>query len=134
LFELALRRYGERRVTGLTEALDRPGPARERLRAALERMVREPDRRGCLAVNSAAEVGAGDPAVNGTVRGIFDRMESAFRAAVEDGQRNGEIDTSRDAGEIASLLLNATIGMSVIAKTGEPERLSRTLDAVMASI
>jgi hypothetical protein len=38
------------------------------------------------------------------VRGVFARMEMVLRSAVEEGQRNREIDPERDAGKVASLL------------------------------
>jgi TetR/AcrR family transcriptional repressor of nem operon len=138
LFERALRRYGEKRVAGLVEVLDGPGSVRARLRSALEMLVHadltHPYHRGCLAVNTAAELGGVDTMATGVVRGVFDRMESAFQGAVEEGQRGGEIEASRDSREVASLLLNAAIGMSVVAKTAEgPQRLQRVVDAVMAT-
>src|SRR5438132_12166657 len=39
LFEQALRRYGDERVAGLVGVLNRPGPVRERLQTALERLA-----------------------------------------------------------------------------------------------
>jgi len=64
LFEEALRRYGDQRVAGLVDVLNQPGPVRERLQAALERLA-APERvtllqRGCLAVNTVAELGGRD--------------------------------------------------------------------------
>lgn len=135
LFEQALRRYGERRVAGLAEALEGPGPVRERLRAALERIAdADQGRRGCLAVNSAAQLGGADAVVTGMVTGVFDRMEQAFLAAVEEGQRNGEISACRDPRELASLLLATAIGMSVTARTGGSQRMQRVIGAMMASL
>ena len=139
LFEQALRRYGENRVAGLVEVLEGPGPVRTRLRAALKKLVDtyldDPCRRGCLAVNTAAELAGVDETATEIVRGVFDRMESAFQAAIEEGQRGGEIDPDRDSREAASLLLNATIGMRVVAKTADgPDRLRRVVDAVIAAL
>lgn len=139
LFEQALRRYGENRIAGLVEVLEGPGSVRARIRAALERLVdaylADPRRRGCLAVNTAAELAGVDAAAAKIVRGVFDRMESAFQAAIEEGQRGGEIDADRDSREVASLLLNATIGMSVVAKTADsPDRLLRVVDAVLTTL
>ncbi|WP_248961490.1 TetR/AcrR family transcriptional regulator [Sphaerisporangium perillae] len=139
LFEKALRRYGDRRVAGLVEVLEGSGPVRERLRAALERLVdtglSDPYRRGCLAVNTAAEPAGADPALGEIVRSVFDRMEAAFQAAIEEGRRHGEIDADRDPREAASLLLSTAIGMSVVAKTADrPDRLRRVVDAVLATL
>lgn len=135
LFEQALRRYGEWRVAGLAAVLEGPGPVRARLRTALERVVRAGHHPpGCLAVSSAAALGGVDPAATDLVVAVFDRMEGALRAAVEEGQRGGEIDSSRDPGDLASLLLATVVGLSVTAKTGDSERSRRVVDAVMASL
>jgi TetR/AcrR family transcriptional repressor of nem operon len=139
LFERALRRYGENRVAGLVELLEGPGPVRTRLRAALQRLVDtnhgETDRRGCLAVNTTAELAGVDDTAIEVVGAVFDGMERAFQAAIQEGQRGGEIDAARDSRQIASLLLTTAIGMSVVAKTAEgPQRLRRVVDAVMASL
>src|SRR5882757_6181515 len=64
LFEQALRRYGDERVAGLVKALNQPAPVRARLQAALERLAPPAHatlrRRGCLAVNTATELGERD--------------------------------------------------------------------------
>jgi TetR/AcrR family transcriptional repressor of nem operon len=139
LFEQALRRYGDDRVAGLLAMLNRPGPVRARLQAALERLA-APElaplrRRGCLAVNTAAELGDQDADATAIVRDIFKRMEQALRATIEEGQRGGEIAAERDAQALATLLLAMILGMTVIAKTdARPEGLRRIVRAAMAAV
>lgn len=139
LFEQALHRYGDERVAVLAEVLNRPGPVKVRLRAALMRLAAPENahlvRRGCLAVNTATELGGQDEAANAIVRSVFERMELVFQATIAEGQRSGELDAGRDAKEIASLLLTTTIGMTVIAKTaGGTERLRRVVRGLMSLI
>ena len=138
LFEQALRRYGDERVTRLTEVLNRPGPVRARLRSALERLAAPEHahlvKRGCLAVNTVAELGERDKAALAIVRSVFDRMEHALQATIEEGQRNGEIDRGRDAKDIAGLLLSTIIGMTVIAKAGRGDRLRRIARTAMSFV
>jgi TetR/AcrR family transcriptional repressor of nem operon len=139
LFEQALRRYGDQRVAGLTEVLSRPESVRNRLQAALERLAAPEHaylrRRGCLAVNTAAELGERDKAATAIVRDVFERMERALQVTIEEGQRGGELDADSDAKEIASLLLSTIIGMTVIAKTSDrTERLQRIVRALMSLI
>jgi TetR/AcrR family transcriptional regulator, transcriptional repressor for nem operon len=136
LFERALRRYGDERVARLLEVLDRPGPVRARIQAALERLASpenaELRQRGCLAVNTASELGPDDSAI-AIVRGVFDRMERAFQAAIEVGQASGELDQELDARATASLLLAVILGMTVIARAGDRGgRLKRIVRAAMA--
>ncbi|QIS16376.1 TetR/AcrR family transcriptional regulator [Nocardia arthritidis] len=139
LFERALRRYREAQATTLTDLLEQPGPAKEKLCTALrfiaEDTLADPDRRGCLAVNTAAALGNTDDAAAEQVRRMFDRTEAAFRSVIEEGQRAGEIDRTRDAADLASLLLNTVVGLQVLSKTAQgPERLNRVVDGALATI
>ncbi|WKX73594.1 TetR/AcrR family transcriptional regulator [Streptomyces sp. XD-27] len=139
LFERALERYRDTRAAQLVELLDRPGPVRPLLREALELLIEidlgDPDRRGCLAVNTATELAGADEKSTDLVRWMFARTEDALRIAVERGQRAREIDGGRDARAVASLLLATVIGMRVIARTAEgPERLRRVVDAALDAL
>jgi|SRR5579884_425899 len=138
LFEQALRRYGDERVARLTAILTQPGPVRKRLQAALERLATTSNRhlrhRGCLATNTAVELGGLDHSASEIVRSIFDRIERALQSTIEEGQRNGEIDVDRDAQDVASLLLTTIVGMAVMAKTADRGgRLRRVIAALIAS-
>ncbi|MFC5002669.1 TetR/AcrR family transcriptional regulator [Dactylosporangium cerinum] len=137
LFDLALQRYVEMRVAGVVETLERPGPVTERLRVALLRLADTdvtPTPRGCLAVNTAVELAGCDEVAAEVVGRLFDRIEAAFQAVIEEGQRSGEITAGRDSRQLASLILASFIGMSVLAKTTDAQRLRRTIDAVMAAL
>ncbi|MFD9486318.1 TetR/AcrR family transcriptional regulator [Streptomyces sp. NPDC059991] len=139
LFEKALARYRDSQAEWLAELLDHPGTAKDRLRGALEALVEldlgDPDRRGCMAVNAAAESASSDAETADTVRKMFARTEGAFRATVEEGRRAGEIDVGRDAATLAAWLLATVIGMRVLAKTAEDAtQLRRVVDAVMGAL
>ncbi|SJM30535.1 TetR/AcrR family transcriptional regulator [Mesorhizobium delmotii] len=139
LFEQALRHYGDARVAALLTVLNRPGPARARLQAALERLaapeIAHLRRRGCMGVNTVAELGGRDAAATVIVHSIFERMERALQATIEEGQRNGELDAGRDAKALASLLMTTILGMTVIAKMSDrTEQLHRVVHAVMSLI
>lgn len=137
LFELALRHYLDLRAEGLTYWLEATGPAKERLREALLFFVEtdpdNPDRRGCLATNCAVEFGRLDDAVATQVRGLFDQAERVFESLVERGQREGDIRSDVDAKALASMLLNTTTGLHVLARLEPgPDRLTRVVDATLA--
>ncbi|RKN43207.1 TetR/AcrR family transcriptional regulator [Streptomyces hoynatensis] len=139
LFEQALRRYRDGQTRALVEMLDEPGPVKARLRRTLGLLVTEdlagPDRRGCMAVNAAAEVAGVDEAAAGLVRQMLDVTEGAFRALVEEGQRSGEIAAGRDAAALGSLLTNTVVGMRILARVADgPDRLHRVIDAVVDSL
>lgn len=135
LFDLALGRYVEMRVAGIVETLTGPGPTTERLRAALSRLADADvalSSRGCLAVNTTVELAGSDEAAADAVTRMFRLLEDAFQAVIAEGQRAGEIAADRDPRELASLLLTSFVGMSVLARTRDAERLRRVVDALMA--
>ncbi|WP_145830104.1 TetR/AcrR family transcriptional regulator [Streptomyces sp. T12] len=140
LFELALRRYRDSQVMALIEMLEAAGPVKERLRRALTSLVvmdlADPDRRGCLAVNSAAELaGAEDAAAVDLVRRMFDRTEGAFRSLIAEGQRSGEVAPERDPAALAALLLNTVVGLRLTMRlTQDSHRPAQVVDAVIDSL
>ncbi|PRY32364.1 TetR/AcrR family transcriptional regulator [Pseudosporangium ferrugineum] len=133
LFDLAVERYLDQHVEATIATLERPGPARERLRTALRRLVEaDADHRGCLMINSAVEFGLPDDAVVRQVRRMFARIEGAFEALLASGQRAGEIRPDLDAGATAGLLLNTVAGLRVLARVeSSPDRLLRVVDATV---
>ncbi|ARX84715.1 MULTISPECIES: TetR/AcrR family transcriptional regulator [Streptomyces] len=137
LFELALRHYGDTQAKALTDLLaEGEGTVKERLRKGLELLVEmdlaDPDRRGCMAVNTATGLPRADEAASGLVRGMFARTEDAFRALVEEGKRSGEIAPDRDAAAVGSLLLNTVVGLRVTARVADgPDGMRRTIQAVL---
>ncbi|GGR80589.1 TetR family transcriptional regulator [Streptomyces aureoverticillatus] len=137
LFELSLRRYRDTQAKALTDLLAEGGDSvKERLRKGLELLVdmdlADPDRRGCMAVNTAAELARADETATELVRGMFARTEGSFRALIEEGQRSGEIAPDRDAAAIGSLLLNTIIGLRVTARIADgPDGMRRTIRAVL---
>ncbi|MEV4354053.1 TetR/AcrR family transcriptional regulator [Nonomuraea sp. NPDC049625] len=139
LFEAALSRYRDSQAAALIEMLKEPGPVKDRLRRTLrllsEMDLADPDRRGCMAVNTAAELGQSDESAAQLVRRMFDRTEDAFRALVEEGRRTGEIAADRDARAVGSLLLNTVVGMRLLARVADgPDRLARVVNAVVDSL
>ncbi|MBW8482014.1 TetR/AcrR family transcriptional regulator [Actinomadura parmotrematis] len=136
LFERALRRYRDTQTAALVEMLEQPGPVKERLgrvlRLLAEMDLADPDRRGCMAVNTAAELARADPEATEHVRRMLDRTEGAFRELIREGQRSGEIDAGRNAAALGSLLMNTVVGTRIVARVAEgPERLDRVISAAI---
>lgn len=136
LFDRALARYRQFQDETLATLLDRPGAARERIRAGLRYLIdanfagEQP--RGCLAVNTAAELGGRDAAATTDVQRSFDRTGSALRAVIVHGQATGEIDRDVDPDQAADLLLATSIAIQVMARTATDKgRLVRIADAAL---
>jgi TetR/AcrR family transcriptional regulator, transcriptional repressor for nem operon len=137
LYERALRRYYERETVRLIEVLDGPGPARERLRTALDLVIKaaREDRRGCLVTNAAVESAGADDVVGHLVRRTFDRQEAAFRSTIEEGKRSGEIAEDRDTAALAAFFLTTINGIRVLAKADpEPRRLEHLAETALRAV
>jgi TetR/AcrR family transcriptional repressor of nem operon len=138
LFEQALRRYGDDRVAGLSRSFADPGPIGQRIKAYLERLAAPENekrlRRGCFAANTAAELGRRDPVATEIVRGTFERMESVLETTLVEGQKNGELDGALDPKAVASLLLAALIGITVLAKVDSPAARTKRIARAFAAL
>jgi TetR/AcrR family transcriptional repressor of nem operon len=139
LFGRALRRYRELQGDALTRIIDQPGPVKSRLRAALmfivEANAADPGRRGCLAVNTAAELAGADPGAAGDVRRMFERNQDAIEAVIAEGQRAGEIRSDIPAPALAAHMLTTGIGLQLLAKTvRDPLDLTQVVDAAIGSL
>lgn len=138
IFERALRRYGDDRVSGLAVSLSGAGTLRQRLGRYLERFAGLDQaasvRRGCFAANTAAELGGHDPTATKIVRDTFHRMERVLEAMLGEARAQGELDDDIDPAALASLLLAAVVGMTVIARVEEPAPLARRIARAFAAL
>lgn len=125
LFARALDRYLDGTVRERIARLEATLPPREAiaafLREAVERSLRDRDRRGCLLVNSALEVAPHDPGLGAVIAERLGELEAFLRRSIRAAQRAGTIARERDADDLARLLLAAVMGLRVLARA-RPER------------
>ncbi|MEU4596127.1 TetR/AcrR family transcriptional regulator [Nocardia sp. NPDC023988] len=135
LFDRALERYGRLGVALAEECMAGPGSTRdclrEYLRAGVDLDFSTPTRRGCLAVNSAAEFGDRDTAVTTALRAIEERIVAVLAARIEQGRRDGDVDPSVDAKTVAALLFTTNTGLRIMSKTNDASALYRVIDAAL---
>ncbi|GGX89604.1 TetR/AcrR family transcriptional regulator [Streptomyces hiroshimensis] len=140
LFRRALLRYMERKNGGIDAVLESAMPAREKIRALLGVIIEEEglyaeDGRGCLVVNTCIELASRDPEVAGVLERDYRLRFEALKAAIESGQRDGDIDRAKDAGALAHFVIAAIGGMRVSARAGVGRQalegiLRTTVDAI----
>ena len=123
LFLAALDRYRAARVATVIEILDGAPSARAGIAAVLRGTVNamfvDESRRGCLMVNSIAELASRDPAVAARARDSFERTAAAFQAALERGKRSGELNQDLDVGRMSRYLANTINSIRLLAKMSE---------------
>jgi TetR/AcrR family transcriptional repressor of nem operon len=137
LFGKALDLYG-RAGSELTEAyLNEPGTAKERIRAYLVFLVdadlNGPVRRGCLAANTALELGSTDPEAARAVKRMTDETIRLLGERLRRGQRDGDVDPGVDAEAQAHFLMNTIVGLRVMARTHDGPVLHGIVDTALAA-
>ncbi|MBQ0867848.1 TetR/AcrR family transcriptional regulator [Streptomyces smyrnaeus] len=129
LFQRALTRYVDAMTAQQLEILeDVERSALERIEALFGRIIEQEfeQRRagrsiGCLSVNTTVELAARDPEVDRVLtRDLRVRLD-ALRAAIEAGQRAGEITADREP-EALARFVNAVIGGMRVSAQGGADR------------
>lgn len=124
LFRMALDRYVE---SGIGERIRRfeALPPREAIGAffedVLSRSLSDPDRKGCMVVNSALELAPHDTEFHEIIAGVLDRIEIFFLKCIKAGQAGGTITLSVSSRSLAHHLLAVLMGVRVLARV-RPER------------
>jgi TetR/AcrR family transcriptional repressor of nem operon len=123
LFERCLDRYLDANMRARIARFEATLSPRQAIEALLGEIVERSmhDRLGCMLVNSALEVAPHDAAIAEVVAARLSELEGFFRRCAIAGQRDGSIDATRDASDLARLLLTTVIGLRVLAR-GRPER------------
>jgi TetR/AcrR family transcriptional repressor of nem operon len=122
LFGRSLERYANRsmrdRITRM-EAEHRPKEAiRAFIAEIVDRSLKDPDRKGCLLINSALDVAPHDTEIGKVVAGYLGELRAFFRRNIEAAQRVGQVPRSVDAEEVSGHLLGVLAGVRVLARTG----------------
>ena len=119
LFLKAMDRYGDKINAVLAGGVKRSKTATEALQFIFGYMIRgeEDSPSGCLMVNTAVELAARDADVNTKSTETITAAEQLLKELILWGQRDGEITSDYNAGELAEYLHNVSIGLRVMART-----------------
>lgn len=125
LFLAALEHYSQQRTRTCLQEIERLSSPADRIRTFVARLIdttlSEPDRIGCLVINTAIELGPHDPEISTLVATYLDEVEAFFRRNFDAAQKAGEADatvSSADAGRSFSTIM---FGIRVLART-RPDR------------
>jgi TetR/AcrR family transcriptional repressor of nem operon len=125
LFEQALERYLEGSTRERIRRLEKTLPPKQAPRAFIEeiiaRSLSDRDRRGCFLINSALEVAPHDTELGAIIAARLGEIEDFFRRCVVAGQRDGSIPATRDAADVARLLLGVLLAIRVLSRA-KPDR------------
>ncbi|QIH07311.1 MULTISPECIES: TetR/AcrR family transcriptional regulator [unclassified Pseudomonas] len=74
--------------------------------------------RGCMSINQGVEMAPHDPEIRARVMEDFRHIEDALTSVIERGQGDGSLTSTRNARELARLLVLAFPGLQVMARIG----------------
>jgi TetR/AcrR family transcriptional repressor of nem operon len=127
LFSRSLQRYAERSMRERIARLEANHRPKEAIRAFLaeiiDRSLKDPDRKGCLLVNSALDVAPHDAEIGKVVGGYLDELRAFFRRNIEAARAAGQVPRTIDAEETSGHLLGVLAGIRVLARTGARRKL-----------
>ena len=131
LFATALERYADRTSRQRIARLEETGRPKEAIRTffaeLIDRSLADPQRRGCLFVNSALDVAPHDAELGKAVAGYLDEVRAFFQRCIVAMRAAGGISARLDAVETSHHLLGVLIGVRVLARTHASRE---TLEAV----
>lgn len=139
LYRRALDHYLEQSVRERVRRLEATKLPLEAIGAffeeVIDRSVSDRQRRGCMLVNAALEVGPHDPELRKLVADELVCIEGFFRRAVAVAQRDGAATTRQPPDDLARMLLSVLLGVRVLART-RPQRavLEAAAGAALAAL
>jgi TetR/AcrR family transcriptional regulator, transcriptional repressor for nem operon len=134
LFLGSLRRYSKLIVPQKLGRLDSTGASLADVRAYFDGLVHDlttGERRGCLLVNSAIELGATDDEVAAVVRGHHARLQDCFTRALRTAISRGEAAPGVGPAGAARLLVAASQGLMVVGKANPDKEV---LEAIVHNV
>lgn len=127
LFSRSLERYAERSMRERIARLEAAHRPKEAIAAFLveiiARSLKDPDRKGCMLVNSALDVAPHDAEIGKVVAGYLDEIRAFFRRNIAAARKAGQVPRSVDPEEVSSHLLGVLLGIRVLARTGARRKL-----------
>jgi TetR/AcrR family transcriptional repressor of nem operon len=131
LFMSSLSRYSTLVVPEKLGALELPGASVAEIRAYFDGLVKDllsdEGRAGCLMVNTAIELAAGDPEAGAVVRTHMDRLERNVARALRNAKRRGEIAGHVKPAAKATQLMATAMGLMVVGKTDPGREVLETI-------
>ena len=124
LFEAVLERYDRKHLSGVLAPIEAPDASVDAIKRAFTGYASASEGwfrgRGCLLCNTAVERGPLDPASGRYVAAYLERLTRAFRQALGNARRAGEIDETTDLDELASFFTTALIGVAACIRAEAP--------------
>jgi TetR/AcrR family transcriptional repressor of nem operon len=127
LFTRSLERYANRSMRERIARLETRHHPKEAIKGFLaeiiDRSLEDPDRKGCLLVNSALDVAPHDAEIGKVVACYLDEIRAFFRRCLSAARETGDIPRKIDVEIVSGHLLGVLLGIRVLARTGARRKL-----------
>ena len=138
LFQRSLKHYSAQGLAGRKAVLEGPGTAAERLAAMFGAIVDEElahGRRGCLVVNTLAELGTPDDEVGEALKRDTEKQLALLGDCVREGVLDGSLRAGRAPRDVAEFLLSTISGLRMMSRRGASrEAMHAVVDLTPSSI
>lgn len=138
LYRQSLQRYAQLKDAERGRFLDQPGTGRERLAALLGEVLAQQqafdDRRSCLIVNAAVELGRSDQQVAALTRNGLADFRDLLTQLIAAGQDDGSLRADRPAADLA-VIVHATLnGLQVAGRVTDLDATDAAVDAAVDTL
>jgi TetR/AcrR family transcriptional repressor of nem operon len=125
LFLRALDRYLDGTMRERIARLERTRAPKDAVKAFIdeivERSVNDPEQRGCMLINAAAEFDPRDPELGEEIAARLDELQGFFRRMIARAREDGAVRRDRDPSELSRLMLGVVVAIRVLARV-RPQR------------
>ena len=137
LFLKAMDHYSETNIQFLLGPLEQPDASISQIRRYFNLLLRNLDTPqghfGCLIGNSAVEIVEPEEALGRRINGHFERMQTAFKNALQHAQRRGEVAAEMDIHACADYLVGITMGYLVYVRAGmQRDQVKRFIEVALS--
>jgi TetR/AcrR family transcriptional regulator, transcriptional repressor for nem operon len=125
LFLRALDRYLDGTMRERIARLERSQAPKDAVKAFIdeivERSVNDPEQRGCMLINAAAEFDPRDPDLGEEIAARLNELQGFFRRMIARAREDGSVRRDRDPSELSRLMLGVVVAIRVLARV-RPQR------------
>ncbi len=138
LFLEAVAYYEATIVDRLVKRLEAPTASKQTIidyfNGLIDRILEDPERRGCLITNTAIELCSHDPETEKRITHNFQRIEQAFYSALSKSQALGEIAADSDLHALARFFTCNLQGLRVISRVNPSRNTLQDVVRVILSV
>lgn len=107
----------------------------EQLLESVIQEVNSSERKGCLLVNTANELGAKDPIITATIERGFNAVRMTIKKALEKAILEGEVPENAELDDLSAYLVVGISGLRTMVKAGaDYEKLHRVTQILLDSL